>query len=296
MEPSVTKLVPRFSFGRIPVRPQGTAVTAVSEEPEGQAKPRQAADTPTRKPIFRSAFSLSKVPVVAAADQNPQTGPVFTSPDRDFDFFNLEGFTRVDNEPGPIRVSPDVWSKVFPPDRPRVLVLVGRYFMQGQDPDAAVDRAIGECQNERWIGLAEDPRLNALAEAFEITLDGVPPQNLQTAFDGVYWTAHLSHDAILAAPDPIRAAFSHRAWRAPAGRCLVCGQSTNADDRRFRVAATDASDAIHKGCLAKMGKIGPVFGRMVVAEAEGVVARRPPMAPAETGADPENPATFIDAA
>jgi hypothetical protein len=231
----------------------------------------QAAQPETKAPRpALAAFARVLRPQPAAASE------ASTPPSPVDDPFGLEGFRRIDDLARPGQVSAAVWGSVFPPDRDRVLVLAGRRFRRGMAGDDAVRAAVRELDVESW---SRPPRSAALAELglrFPGAASIPPPPQVAAACDAVWPTAMRHGSTILSAADPERAAFAARAWRAPRGRCLVCGEAASASDQLFRTRdGSDAGDAIHAGCLRSMAAIGPAFGRLVVAEARRIAASMP---------------------
>ena len=196
------------------------------------------------------------------------------------DPFELEGFVRIDGGPCPSQLDPAEWQAVFPLDRPRVLTLCGRHFMAGLGASEALEQALAEIGRERWQTGNAALWLAALAPAFGADPASLPPAaHVAAACDGVGTTALAAAHDIVADPRPARAAFFHRRWRAPAGGCLICGEAAPGE-RRFRTSwGQDDGDAIHAGCMARMGIIGPLFGELAAAQAGVVAAREPVAAP-----------------
>jgi len=194
------------------------------------------------------------------------------------DPFVLEGFVRLDAGDRPARVSAAVWEYVFPPDRPALLRLAGRLFLAGVEPDEAVRQAQAETEAVRWTSGPAAAHLALLGPLFPDKGGTLPPPSqTAAACDAVVWTAERAWREILAHPEPEKAAFWMRAWRAPPGRCLVCGAPAAPDDERFpRKWSAGGGDAIHASCRRAMPAIGPAFGRLVIAEARRLAAEPPP--------------------
>lgn len=292
-------------MAEVPSGPQGVVVAAASPPAalSADARPRSSfgsiqaavrrANGPTRPPIAATPSDGSSEELQGRG-QSGNGGQSVPKPDGWRDFA-LEGFHRIDGSDRPKRISQAAWDGVFPPDRPRALRLAGRFFLQGVAPDVAITRAAEDVAAE---SLATGPLRDIVEQLSELFPAEARRAPLEAACLAVGPTARRSREIILSDPKPERSAFFYRTWRARPGHCIVCGGKAAADDRRLRPSGCqDQGDALHLECLPTITKIGPAWGRLVLAECKRL-EENPPAWPVpvvgDPSADPDDWSSYAD--
>lgn len=179
-----------------------------------------------------------------------------------FDISDL--FVEFDKSPRPARVSAELWSSVFPPDREQVRLLAGRYLLRGIGVEEAIQRAMKKVEFDKWMSNPESNLLlTTLSRAFEPEVDMTQPSRYIDVALAVnktatqHWSSILAHEGF---QNPIRAAFWYREWHS--NKCLICQEDLKQDC--LPIKGNSGQDFIDKSCQDRIAQVGPIFGELVV--------------------------------